>query len=136
MHEERMVRPHRAALVARTLVDARIEPKCEGRRCGVGANAHAIRSSACARLWTLQAIGACSDEIATQALTDTDDYVRGWTVQLLTDDARSRPLCLRSSFVSPRHDPSPVVRLYLASAIQRVPEEAAWELIDALAQHA
>ena len=34
-----------------------------------------------------------------------------------------------------KSDPSPVVRLYLASAMQRVPEKTAWQLAEVLAQH-
>jgi putative membrane-bound dehydrogenase-like protein len=86
-------------------------------------------------LWTLHAIGAFSDAAAKQALADGDEYVRGWAIQLLVDNRTVSPTLLREFIRLAKTDPSPVVRLYLASAIQRVPEEAAWELISVLAQH-
>ena len=88
-----------------------------------------------AGLWTLHAIGAFSDDVARHALADSDEYVRGWTVQLLSDDRNVSPALLGEVVGLAKQDPSPVVRLYLASAIQRVPQETAWELIDALAAH-
>ena len=109
-------------------------------------------------LLALHAVGALSDEVAKRALTDPDECVRGWAVQLLTDRASFRradspsakppigdrrsedtsiaPALLNEFVRLANTDPSPVVRLYLASAIQRVPQDAAWPLIEALAQHA
>ena len=86
-------------------------------------------------LWTLHAIGAFSDDAARQALSDANEYVRGWAVQLLTDQRTVTPSLLREFIHLAKTVPSPVVLLYLASAIQRVPDETAWELIAALAQH-
>jgi len=85
-------------------------------------------------LWTLHAIGALSDEAAGRALKDPDEYVRGWTIQLLADDRNVTPELLAEFVRLARSEASPVVRLYLASAIQRVPAGTSWELIEALAQ--
>ncbi len=87
-------------------------------------------------LWTLHAIGAFTDETAGRALRDADEYVRGWAIQLLADDRDVSPALLGEFARLAEADPSPVVRLYLASAAQRVPDEAAWRLIEALAGHA
>ena len=59
-----------------------------------------------------------------QKLADPDATIRAWTIQLATEQGR-RP---RRSFEFAelaRTDPSPVVRLYLASALQRLPLERA-----------
>jgi len=86
-------------------------------------------------LWTLHAIGGFSDTAARHALADANEYVRGWAIQLLADNRTVPPALLGEFIHLAKADPSPVVRLYLASAIQRVPEETAWKLIAALAQH-
>ncbi len=86
-------------------------------------------------LWTLHAARGFSDEGAGRALRDSDEYVRGWTVQLLAEDRDVPPALLEEFVRLAGADPSPVVRLFLASAVQRVPEEAAWRLIEALARH-
>jgi hypothetical protein len=36
-------------------------------------------------IWTLHAVGRLTDEIAARTLRDSDEYVRGWTVQLLAE---------------------------------------------------
>ncbi len=123
-------------------------------------------------LWTLHAIGAFTTPLAETALRDSDEYVRGWAIQLATDrheasnemrkelarlgktaptaderhtaasvtrllaETDESPAELLSEFVRlAKNDPSPVVRRYLASAIQRVPEKAAWDIAETLAQH-
>ena len=86
-------------------------------------------------LWTLHAIGSLSDELTKRALADPDEYMRGWAIQLACEENQPAP-GLRKEFVRMAEvDPSPVVRLYLASAIQRLPEQTAWPVINALAQH-
>ena len=50
------------------------------------------------------------------------EYVRAWAVQLLCEAAiRTTEALGRVCACSPKGDPSPVVRLYLASALQRLP---------------
>jgi len=86
-------------------------------------------------LWTLHDIGALHDDLTRRALADPEEYVRGWAVQLACEGKPPAPE-LRKEFVRLAEvDPSPVVRLYLASAVQRMPEETAWALIAALASH-
>jgi putative membrane-bound dehydrogenase-like protein len=86
-------------------------------------------------LWTLHVIGALSTGTLQRALADADEYVRGWAIQLscerpgVTDGLQAEFVRLAAA------DPSPVVRLFLASAVQRLPEETAWNVIDALARH-
>ena len=76
------------------------------------------------------------DRVALQLWQDANEYVRAWTIQLLTDDRQvGEPL--QSQFVELAHDdPSAVVRLYLASAMGRVEAETAWQIAEALSQHA
>jgi putative membrane-bound dehydrogenase-like protein len=90
--------------------------------------------------WIAHAIGLV-DEVHV-ALLDPDEFVRGWGVQLrfafrnpeattLADKLGSIPTLQDVA----NFDSSPLVRLYLASAVQRSPNnELAWELIEALAQ--
>lgn len=86
-------------------------------------------------LWSLHAVGALSEELTLQSLRDQDEYMRGWAIQLATDKRHPSARLLAEFVKLAKSDPSPVVRLYLASAIQRVPETNAWQLIEALAAH-
>lgn len=86
-------------------------------------------------LWALHIVGAFSDDLAKALISGTDDYVRGWTIQLATETQKISGDLLRNFVSMARRDSTPVTRRYLASAIQRVPEKTAWQLIEALAQH-
>jgi putative membrane-bound dehydrogenase-like protein len=87
-------------------------------------------------LWTLHLIEESWADVAQKVLADSDEFVRAWAIRLLTDGQKfSRALLARLAKLA-QSDPSPVVRLALASAVPRVPEDTAWELIEALAQHA
>lgn len=86
-------------------------------------------------IWTLNALGTLSAEAVDRALRDPDEFVRGWAVALATDRRQASPQELARMITMARVDPSPVVRRYLASAVQRVPEDTAWALASALAQH-
>lgn len=84
--------------------------------------------------WALFAIGKLDDPYASRLLGDRNEYVRAWTIQLLTDD-RSVSEKLRARLIQmAENDSSWVVRLYLASAIQRLPEATAWALCERLSQ--
>ena len=86
-------------------------------------------------LWTLDAVGHLTADVVERALQDPDEFVRGWGIQLATDRRRSTDAQQAKFVRMATEDPSPVVRRYLASAIQRVPEETAWKLAEALSRH-
>jgi len=88
-------------------------------------------------LWTQHAVGGLGDraEIA-RMLADTDPTIRAWTIQLATEQGPpAAPILARFAELA-RTDPSPVVRLYLASALQRLPLEQRWEIVTGLIGHA
>ncbi|HUR45674.1 MAG TPA: c-type cytochrome, partial [Candidatus Saccharimonadales bacterium] len=89
-------------------------------------------------LWTAHAMGLWDADLAMWALRDEDEYVRAWAVQLSTDSGKMPPANVVDELIRlAAKDPSPVVRLYLASAIQRLPEQGpAWQLVARLAAHA
>lgn len=86
-------------------------------------------------LWSLNAVGHFTAQVAERALHDPDEFVRSWGIQLATDQRRASAEQLSEFVRFAKADPSPVVRRYLASALQRVPEETAWALAEALSQH-
>lgn len=91
-------------------------------------------------LWTSHAIRSLSDAEALSLLADSDDSIRAWTLQLLTDrplpsDANAiaggvklSPDVLAAVRGLTETEKSPRVRLYLASLLQRVPIEDRWDL--------
>jgi putative membrane-bound dehydrogenase-like protein len=86
-------------------------------------------------LWTLySAFGMVGPSLVT--LSDPDPYVRGWTVQLALEDRITTPNLIRRITELAKKEPSPVVRLYLASATHQMPLSARWEIVEALTAHA
>jgi putative membrane-bound dehydrogenase-like protein len=70
-------------------------------------------------------------------LADSEPYVRAWAVRLLVDtDRELHPRALATFPDLARTDLSPVVRLHLASALQRLPVADRWPIAEALVAHA
>ncbi len=84
-------------------------------------------------LWALHVTGGLTQEILTKQLTSKDDHLRAWAIQLATESKQlSRPMLAAFEKLA-REDDSPTVRLYLASACQRLPIEDRWNILAALA---
>ena len=87
-------------------------------------------------LWAANAIGAI-DETTTLRLTNsTDPYMRGWALRFELDDKRASDTFLGKLAELATSDPSPVVRLHLASGLQRLPIEKRWPIAMGLLSHA
>jgi putative membrane-bound dehydrogenase-like protein len=96
-------------------------------------------------LWTLHVTTGLDARTVLENLRSPDEYVRAWTIQLafesrenlarLVREARDQELRADPSIYQlAESDPSPVVRLYLAAAAQRAPEEVRARLVRALLQ--
>jgi putative heme-binding domain-containing protein len=84
-------------------------------------------------LWALHATRGVTEDISLAQLDSPHEYVRAWAVQLACEE-RSPSSKQRERFVRMADsDPSPVVRLYLASAVQRIEPETGWALSQRLA---
>ena len=87
-------------------------------------------------LWALHVTGAIDRGELRAALDDPDEYIRSWAITLLCEDTPVSPAEAAPFARLAQSDPSPVVRLSLASAIQRLAPEAAWPVLEGLATHA
>ena len=87
-------------------------------------------------LWALHSQGALSEATALRALAAKSEFVRGWTVTCVSEQGTpSAPLLARLLELAEK-DPSPSVRLRIASAVQKLPPADRWPLLTALASHA
>jgi hypothetical protein len=68
-------------------------------------------------------------------LKNQHEYVRAWTIQLMCEDKGPSDAALEQFAKLAADDPSPVVRLYLASALQRTPPAKRWEVVTNLFKH-
>jgi hypothetical protein len=72
-------------------------------------------------LWALHVTGQLPETQALALLADRDEFVRAWSIQLLCESRRPSDATLAALERLARQDASPLVRLYLASALQRTP---------------
>lgn len=94
-------------------------------------------------MWALNVLGTATPDWLLARTGDDDEHLRSWAVRLLADQIRVNPTAGPSrSGLSPeteasvfqrwakmaRNDPSALVRLYLASALQRLPAVARAEV--------
>jgi putative membrane-bound dehydrogenase-like protein len=87
-------------------------------------------------LWALHATGGLTAERVQKAAADKGEYVRAWAVQLALEGREATPELLRKLAAMARDDKSPVVRLYIASGLQRLPLGQRGEILDGLIAHA
>jgi putative membrane-bound dehydrogenase-like protein len=85
-------------------------------------------------LWTLHVTGGVPKEIALKLLDKGNPWVRAWSIQLLAED-KNITVEVLSEFLRMADDPSPTVRLYLASALQRIPVNERWAAVADLDAH-
>jgi hypothetical protein len=90
-------------------------------------------------MWALHLTGQLTRDDLQQALQDHDPHVRAWAIQLLCEDLDPPGSAINQFTAMAQSDPSPIVRLYLASAAERLDEaqhgEAKWSILEALSKH-
>ena len=86
-------------------------------------------------MWALHVTGGFKGNNLYEALGDKDEYIRAWAIQMLCEDKAPGPEALAKFTRMAREDRSPVVRLYLASAMQRLGHDARWQIAGELMLH-
>jgi len=86
--------------------------------------------------WALSAMDQLDPATCLAMLADKNAYVRGWAIQLgmqstLASNSLSPTILARMA----KQDESAIVRMYLASAAQRLPVGLRWELLENLVAH-
>ena len=87
-------------------------------------------------LWALHARGIFDERLGLSLLQgDRDEYVKAWSIQFLAEAGTPSQAVLAQFAKLAKEDESPVVRLYLASALQRLPLEQRWDVLAGLLSH-
>ena len=82
-------------------------------------------------LWCLHGTGLLDLALAKRALEDSNEYVRGWAVQLVAESSLAGKNSLLPDLLV--LEKSPIVRRYYASAAGQLDTFAAWETLETLA---
>lgn len=86
-------------------------------------------------LWALHVTKGLTEPLALELLASQSEYVRGWTVQLLCENGAPSAAVLTNLAELAKSDASPLVRMYIASATQRIPVENRWAILTELVAH-
>jgi hypothetical protein len=86
-------------------------------------------------IWALHATAGLREQDLLELLGHDNEYVRSWAVYLLVEGKQPSQDALRRFAALAREDTSPLVRLYLASALQRVPVANRWDVVEGLVAH-
>ena len=87
-------------------------------------------------MWALFITNSFSQKDQLLALTDQDPYIRAWAIQFLCEDKKPNVEAIAVFAKLAKSDPSSVVRLYLASALQRMDDASRLLIAGELAAHA
>ena len=87
-------------------------------------------------LWTLHVTQGLQTEDLVKLLAHPQEYIRGWAIELLCEDKDPGDAALSQFVELAQSDPSPVVRRYLAVALQRIPKSSVWPIANPLMAHA
>ncbi len=87
-------------------------------------------------LWALHAMGAFVEDLQVTALENDSPDIRAWAIQLACEQGRPSDAVLQHFTRLAASDPSPVVRLYLASACVRLPDADRQRIVPRLLAHA
>ena len=97
---------------------------------------HADETRRLRGLWALHVAGGLTEARVRLGLANDSPLVRAWTIQLAMEDKLPSPDTLAALIELAQGDPSPVVRLYLASALDRMPHAERSEILRGLLAHA
>ncbi len=94
-------------------------------------SAHQLRA-----LWALHITQNLPADRLLPILDHAEPYLRGWAIQLLGEDRAYSSAALAKLVAMAEKDSSPIVRLYLAAALQRMPLAERWSIAQNLVAHA
>jgi putative membrane-bound dehydrogenase-like protein len=86
-------------------------------------------------MWALHVTGGWTPDALAAVLSDRDEHVRAWGIQLLTETGSPAAGVVETFVRMAREDRSAIVRLYLASALQRIDRSVRWSIARELMKH-
>jgi putative membrane-bound dehydrogenase-like protein len=86
-------------------------------------------------MWALHVTEGLTEAELIDLMGSENEYVRSWAVYLSVAFKNASPAAVQRFAQLAKADTSPLVRLYIASALQRVPVEQRWDAVTALFAH-
>ncbi len=124
---------HFQRLLQERAIAGKLDPALRGQLLQPLADDHPIY--ALRRLWTWAVTGPRDDKGLLGALDNSWEHHRAWAVTLALEDGKPSAAVAAKLAELAKSDPSPVVRLSLASGLQRLPAAARGPIAEALIAH-
>ncbi len=86
-------------------------------------------------LWALHVTGGLTDKDYINLLDHEDEYIRSWAIQLMAEDEEVSGKALEKLAQMSQNDKSALVRVYIASALQRIEPQQRWDIVEGLLTH-
>jgi putative heme-binding domain-containing protein len=86
-------------------------------------------------MWALHITESFTEKELISALSDQDQHIRSWAIQLLSEDKKPSAEAMSKFRLMAVNDDSAVVRLYLSAAMQRMETKDKWEIASRLIHH-
>lgn len=86
-------------------------------------------------MWALHVTGGANDDWLIEQIDASDEAIRAWAITLLCEAHVPPSAAIAKIHQQAQTDDSPLVRLSIASALQRLPLSRRWQWAEALAQH-
>jgi putative membrane-bound dehydrogenase-like protein len=96
---------------------------------------HADPSRRLRALWALYVTGGADEKRLLALMEAPDEYVRAWSIRLALEERKPSAALAEKLAERAAKDPSPLVRLHLASGLQRLPPAQRWPVAEALLRH-
>ena len=87
-------------------------------------------------MWALHTMDALEEKWLIGQLDSESEYIRSWAVRLLCEKPEPPEKAVEKFALLAAADTSPLVRLYLAAALQRIPLEQRWDIAAGLVARA
>ncbi|MFU7561723.1 PVC-type heme-binding CxxCH protein [Roseiconus sp. JC912] len=90
-------------------------------------------------LWAMHGAGTLSGAALQKMMAHEDEYVRGWAIHFVGESYQTKGVASHGSLSLTGdilNDSSAVVRRYLASVLERMPNDRRWEIVEHLAKSA
>ncbi|HEX6961170.1 MAG TPA: PVC-type heme-binding CxxCH protein, partial [Lacipirellula sp.] len=88
-------------------------------------------------IWALHLTGGVPSNVVGPMTSDENEHVRAWSIRLLPEMRGAAVAQWQITLAAmAAHDPSPVVRLAIASTLQKIHPVERWPILEALTRHA
>ncbi|HWY86518.1 MAG TPA: PVC-type heme-binding CxxCH protein, partial [Gemmataceae bacterium] len=129
-HARRLLQERGAGKEARQILENIAFPPAGDPRFARLTDARRLRG-----LWALHVTGSLTEELLLKGMADSGPCLRAWSIQLALENNSASPALLKRLDEMAHTDSSPVVRLYIASGVQRLPLVQRWKILDGLLAH-